>query len=177
MLRKDEAELQPIAPNDVVTDVLELAHSDLIQRGVIVSTDLAPSLPYVLADGVQLQQVMLNLIVNACDAMTEYPPDERILTISTGKIGTTVRVSVTDNGTGLTSERLETVFQPFVTSKRHGLGLGLTICRSIVEAHGGGMQAANNVGRGATFHVVLPASSEQGRPTAVAPAESEPAAL
>ena len=177
MLRKDEAELQPIAPNDVVTDVLELAHSDLIQRGVIVSTDLAPSLPYVLADGVQLQQVMLNLIVNACDAMTEYPPDERILTISTGKIGTTVRVSVTDNGTGLTSERLETVFQPFVTSKRHGLGLGLTICRSIVEAHGGGMQAANNVGRGATFHVVLPASSEQGRPTAIAPAESEPAAL
>ncbi len=84
MLRKDETELQPIAPNDIVTDVLELAHSDLIQRGVIVSTDLAPSLPYVLADGVQLQQVMLNLIVNACDAMTEYPPDERILTISTG---------------------------------------------------------------------------------------------
>ena len=165
MIRKDEAALQSIVPNEVVTDVLKLAHSDLIQRGVIVSTHLAPSLPLVLADRVQLQQVMLNLIVNACDAMVDFPALERIVTVTTALTSDGVRLSVADNGTGVLGESIDAVFQPFVTSKRHGLGLGLTICRSIVDAHGGRMWAVNNSVRGATFHVALPPSADQSAVT------------
>jgi C4-dicarboxylate-specific signal transduction histidine kinase len=148
-------------PNDVVTDVLGLAHSDLIQRGVSVSTHLAPSLPLVLADRVQLQQVVLNLIVNACDAMIDVPAAERMLVITTALANTGVQLSVADSGPGITAEPIDSVFQPFVTSKRHGLGLGLTICRSIVDAHGGRMWAVNNQGSGSTFHMMLPPSVDQ----------------
>jgi PAS domain S-box-containing protein len=156
LIRKDEAELQPVPPNDLVTDVLELAHSDLIQRSVVVSTRLAPTLPTVQADRVQLQQVLLNLIVNACDAMADHLPGTRVLVITTTARGSAVRISISDSGTGITTEPIDAVFQPFVTSKRHGLGLGLAICRSIVDAHGGRMWAVNNRGGGATFHVLLP---------------------
>jgi C4-dicarboxylate-specific signal transduction histidine kinase len=156
LIRKDEQEFHPVAPNDLVSDVLELAHSDLIQRAVIVSTRLAPSLPEVAADRVQLQQVLLNLIVNACDAMIDNLPDDRVLIVATALRGGAVRISITDNGTGIATEPIDEVFQPFVTSKRNGLGLGLAICRSIVDAHGGRMWAVNNRERGATFHVLLP---------------------
>jgi PAS domain S-box-containing protein len=156
LIRKDETELQPVPPNDLVTDVLELAHSDLIQRAVAVSTRLAPTLPTVHADRVQLQQVLLNLIVNACDAMADHPPGTRVLVITTAARGSAVRISISDSGTGITTEPIDAVFQPFVTSKRQGLGLGLAICRSIVDAHGGRMWAVNNRGGGATFHVLLP---------------------
>jgi len=159
MIRKDETDLQSIVPNAVVTDVLELAHSDLIQRGVSVSTHLEPALPRVFGDRVQLQQVMLNLIVNACDSMVELPAVERVLAIRTELVATEVRMSVTDSGTGIRAESIDAVFQPFVTSKHHGLGLGLTICRSIVDAHGGRMWAVNNE-RGATFYMALPLSPQ-----------------
>ena len=156
LIKKDETELQKISANDIVTEVLELAHSDLIQRAVVVSTRLAPSLPEVQGDRVQLQQVLLNLIVNACDAMVENPPASRTLVITTLARSGAVRISISDTGTGITTEPIDAVFQPFVTSKRHGLGLGLAICRSIVDGHGGRMWAANNRGGGATFHVLLP---------------------
>jgi len=156
LIRKDDTDLQPVAANEVVTDVLELAHSDLIQRAVSVSTELAPSLPAVHADRIHLQQVMLNLIVNACDAMADNPPNDRCLVITTGTSGKAVCVSVIDNGTGISTEPIDRVFEPFVTSKRHGLGLGLAICRSIMDAHGGRMWAVNNTHRGATFYVMLP---------------------
>jgi len=156
LIRKDETELHLVSPNDVVTDVLELAHSDLIQRAVAVSTRLAPSLPEVQGDRVQLQQVVLNLIVNACDAMVDNPPASRTLVITTLARSGAVRISISDSGTGITTQPIDAVFQPFVTSKRHGLGLGLAICRSIVDAHGGRMWAVNNRGGGATFHVLLP---------------------
>jgi len=156
LIRKDETELHLVSPNDVVTDVLELAHSDLIQRAVAVSTRLAPSLPEVQGDRVQLQQVLLNLIVNACDAMVDTPPPLRTLAVTTLARSGAVRISVSDSGTGITTQPIDAVFQPFVTSKRHGLGLGLAICRSIVDAHGGRMWAVNNRGGGATFHVLLP---------------------
>ena len=156
LIRKDETELHLVSPNDVVTDVLELAHSDLIQRAVAVSTRLAPSLPEVQGDRVQLQQVLLNLIVNACDAMVDNPPTSRTLVITTLARSGAVRISISDSGTGITTQPIDAVFQPFVTSKRHGLGLGLAICRSIVDGHGGRLWAVNNRGGGATFHVLLP---------------------
>jgi C4-dicarboxylate-specific signal transduction histidine kinase len=159
LIRKDETELHGVSPNDVVTDVLELAHSDLIQRAVAVATRLAPSVPEVQGDRVQLQQVLLNLIVNACDAMVDNPPPLRALVITTLARSGAVRISVSDSGTGITTQPIDAVFQPFVTSKRHGLGLGLAICRSIVDAHGGRLWAVNNRGGGATFHVLLPAAA------------------
>jgi PAS domain S-box-containing protein len=156
LIKKDETELQKVSPNDIVTEVLELAHSDLIQRAVVVSTRLARSLPEVPGDRVQLQQVLLNLIVNACDAMVDNPPPLRALVITTAARSGAVRISISDSGTGITTQPIDAVFQPFVTSKRHGLGLGLAICRSIVDAHGGRLWAVNNRGGGATFHVLLP---------------------
>jgi len=88
--------------------------------------------------------------------MADNPPSERSLTISTRDEDCAVRLSVSDRGTGITAGSLEAVFEPFMTTKPHGLGLGLSICRSIVDAHGGRMWAVNNLGRGATFHVLLP---------------------
>jgi len=170
LIKKDEAALYKVSANDIVTDVLELAHSDLIQRAVVVSTQLAPSLPDVQGDRVQLQQVLLNMIVNACDAMTDNPTPLRTLVITTSARGGAVRITVSDNGIGITKEPIDEVFQPFVTSKSHGLGLGLAICRSIVDAHGGRMWAVNNRGGGATFHVLLPgaAAVAAGTPDAAA---------
>ncbi|MGH9885468.1 MAG: PAS domain S-box protein, partial [bacterium] len=158
LLRKGDAEPQPVVANEVVTEVLELAHSDLIQRGVSVVTRLAPTLPATPADRVQLQQVVLNLIVNAAEAMTDNPLSDRTMVVTTALEGAAVRLSVTDRGPGITGS-VDAVFEPFITSKEHGLGLGLSICRSIVNAHGGRMWAVNNKDRGATFHVLLPLSS------------------
>jgi PAS domain S-box-containing protein len=174
LIKKDETELQRVSPNDIVTDVLELAHSDLIQRAVEVSIRLAPSLPEVQGDRVQLQQVLLNLIVNACDAMVDNPPALRTLVITTLARSGAVRISIADSGTGIITQPIDAVFQPFVTSKRHGLGLGLAICRSIVDAHGGRLWAVNNGGGGATFHVLLPAAAA---PAAPAAAPDVPAAV
>jgi len=156
LIRKGDVGPQQVVANEIVSEVLELTHSDLIQREVRVATRLAGSLPAVPGDRVQLQQVVLNLIVNACDAMADNPPSERTLSISTFDEGMAVRVSVSDRGTGIAGDSVDAVFEPFVTSKEHGLGLGLAICRSIVNAHGGRMWAVNNPDRGATFHLLLP---------------------
>jgi PAS domain S-box-containing protein len=172
LIRKGDTGPQQILANEIVGEVLELAHSDLIQREVRVSTRLAPSLPSVPGDRVQLQQVVLNLIVNACDAMADNSPGERTLAISTSDEGTSVRISVSDRGTGIAGDSVESVFEPFVTSKEHGLGLGLAICRSIVNAHGGRMWAVNNPERGATFHLLLPQAPIPALDVAISPAES-----
>ena len=161
LIRRDEAELQQVMLNELVGDVLDLAHSDLVERMVNVTTHLSKDLPEIQADMVQLQQVVLNLIVNASDAMSNIPPADRRLTITTANEGEVVHLSVSDCGTGITSEAVDAVFEPFVTSKENGLGLGLTICRSIVDAHGGRLWANNNDGPGATFHMVLPMGSAE----------------
>jgi two-component system, LuxR family, sensor kinase FixL len=137
----------------VVREVLALARSDLITRNVSVITQLDPQAALVLADPVQLQQVLLNLIVNACEAMAGAPPSERQLTISTSPLeeGRAIQCSVADRGCGIRPGDAERIFQPFVTTKRQGLGLGLAICRSIVEAHGGRLWAENTADRGAVF--------------------------
>jgi two-component system sensor kinase FixL len=162
--------------NEIVDDVLDLAHSDLIHRGVSVATRLSDRMPQVLGDRVQLQQVLLNLVVNGCDAMVDAEPVDRVLVVSTSTDDTGIRLSVRDNGTGISTEPLDAVFQPFMTSKEHGLGLGLAICRSILEAHGGRLWAENNGGHGATFHVSLPTAAvpalEAGAPVAMSDAHA-----
>jgi len=154
MLSRGEIQRQPIDLNQVVRDVLALARSDLITRNVSVVMQLEPHASMVLADAVQMQQVVLNLVVNACESMAGVPASERRLTITTRTVedGRAVECSIADRGCGIAPDHLERVFQPFVTTKRQGLGLGLAICRSIIEAHGGRLWAENLPDRGATLH-------------------------
>jgi len=156
LLRKGDNDPQLVVINDLVEEMLALAHSEVIQRGATVTTHLMPSLPPIAADRVQLQQVILNLLINACDSMIENSPPDRRVVITTADVGSAVRLSISDRGTGISVDPLELVFEPFVTSKQHGLGLGLSICRSIIDSHGGRLWAENNAGRGATFHLLLP---------------------
>ncbi|HEY4592668.1 MAG TPA: MASE1 domain-containing protein [Thermoanaerobaculia bacterium] len=157
MLKKDEVKSLPLDLNELVEEVIDFSHSDLITRNVALTVELAPALPPVLGDRVQLQQVLLNLVLNACEAMKAKPTWERRLTMATAPDADDgVRVSVVDRGTGIPADELERVFEPFFTTKEHGLGLGLSICRSIVAAHGGRLWASNNENGGATFHLTLP---------------------
>ena len=143
MLMRGEIQREAVDLNQIVREVLTLARSDLIARNVSVVTQLDAHPCLVQADNVQLQQVLLNLIVNACEAMAEIPVAERRLTIATraSTDGQSVECSVADRGRGIAATDLERIFQPFVTTKQRGLGLGLPICRSIVEAHGGRLWA------------------------------------
>ena len=167
LLKKGDMQLRPLDLNAAVSEALELVHSDLIQRSVSLEPRLAASLPTVLADPVQLQQVLLNLLINACDAMNAQPTTERRLTIATAtKDDGYVRLAITDHGTGIPADKLDRIFEPFFTSKKEGLGLGLSICRSIVRAHGGRLWAVNNSVRGATFYVELESEARgNGRAT------------
>jgi two-component system sensor kinase FixL len=141
----------------VVEESLRLLRSDLLARHVTVQSDLAERLPSIEGDRNQLQQVLLNLLMNGCDAMDGQATDRR-LTVRTQQTGqATVEVTVSDRGLGIPVADLDRVFDPFVTTKAQGLGLGLTICRSIVQAHGGRLWATHHTPRGATLHCELPA--------------------
>jgi two-component system, LuxR family, sensor kinase FixL len=123
-----------------------------------VTLDLASDLPRVHADKVQLQQVMLNLLLNAFDAMNDIPPVDRAVHVSLSAAEhQSVCLAVSDKGHGLTSDKLDKIFKPFVTSKPQGLGLGLSISRTIIDMHRGRLWAETNSDRGATFYVTLPA--------------------
>jgi PAS domain S-box-containing protein len=162
LLRRGETPRDLLEVNDLTTDVLRLANSELIAHAVTVTTELTPGLPKVRGDRVALQQVLLNLIVNACDAMRVEPLEARQLTAITGLEGPDlVRVAIVDHGVGLPTDGAERVFEPFFTTKEQGLGLGLVICRTIVAAHGGRLWASGNGGRGATFAFTLPAASPE----------------
>jgi signal transduction histidine kinase len=161
MLKRGEFQGQRLDLGEIAREALALADGDVRRRDVRVATDLARGLPAVVGDRVQLQQVLLNLILNACDAMAGTARPERLLTVaaSPGANGTVV-LSVEDRGTGIPESDLERVFEPFQSTKAQGLGLGLSICRTIVSEHGGRLWAANNAERGATFHLELPRAGE-----------------
>ena len=149
--------------NDVVLDVLKLARNDLINQDVTAGTDLAQNLPAVIGDRVQLQQVLLNLVLNACEAMADCASSERQLLIASKLEKSAVQVSVTDRGVGIPEKKLEQVFERFFTTKKEGMGLGLSICRSIIDAHEGKIWATNNADCGATFYFSLPTDRQEGR--------------
>jgi PAS domain S-box-containing protein len=140
----------------VIADVVTLVRGQLTERRVELVQRLAPDLPLITGDRVQLQQVLLNLIVNACDAMSGIDPANRVVIIEADCANEHVRVAVTDYGCGLSSDVADRLFEPFVTTKPDGLGLGLSICRSIVRAHGGRLAARNNPERGATLEFTVP---------------------
>jgi PAS domain S-box-containing protein len=142
--------------NVVIRDVLRLVRNDLVIQNVAVDTDLAQNLLPVTGDQVQLQQVLLNLVLNACEAMADCDSSERQLLITSESVYGTVRVSVADRGGGMPEKKLEQVFERFFTTKKEGMGLGLPICRTIITAHQGQIWATNNAEGGATFHFSLP---------------------
>jgi two-component system, LuxR family, sensor kinase FixL len=161
LLKKEEVTHHQLELNGVALDVLRLMRSDLVNRNVRWSTQLCPGLPLVLGDGIQLQQVLLNLVMNGCDAMAGNVGEDRRLEVRTarGEDGSVI-ASVSDRGRGIPPQDLERIFEPFVTTKAHGMGLGLSVCRTIVHAHGGRIWAVNNASSGVTVSVALPAQPE-----------------
>jgi two-component system, LuxR family, sensor kinase FixL len=157
MLRKEPTQHQRLDLNEVVEESLRLMRSDLLNRDVLVTTDLARALPAVSGDRNQLQQVLLNLIMNGCDAMAGQTTQRRLRIRTRRGARGQVEFSVADSGPGIAPADIDRIFEPFVSTKAQGLGLGLAICRSIVEAHGGRLWAGNNAERGATLHCELPA--------------------
>jgi len=176
MVRKQPGERQPVDINATVTGVTAILRRDILQADISLQLRLAEDLPRVLGDGVQLQQVVLNLLVNACQAMADVADGPRVLRVETGepKPGS-VEISVADTGAGLAEPELERMFEPFVSSKAEGLGMGLSINRSIVEAHGGRIVATRNRERGLTLRVTLPTGrnghASPGGPSNLAGAE------
>jgi len=156
LLKKASPELRPLDVNEVIRDVLALAHAELITGGVAVHTELSPDVPTVLGDRVQLQQVMLNLIMNAIDAMFTIKDRPRTLVIKSAMDAEGVLVEVQDSGRGLDPKQASRIFDSFFTTKPDGIGLGLSISRSIVEAHGGRLRAAPASPHGAVFQLILP---------------------
>jgi signal transduction histidine kinase len=155
-MRRNDGQWQALDLNDVVSDSVSLSASELAARSVLATTHLTPDLPAVLGDRIELQQVLLNLLLNACDAMSGLPAGKRALTVRTElSPDGSVQVSVTDQGPGVPADHVDRIFDPFFTSKEQGLGLGLAICRSIITAHHGRIWVAANAG--ATFTFRLPA--------------------
>ena len=174
LVKKGELEAAPLSLADVIGDVVLLLHSDAIVRGIRVSLDIDSALPAVRGDRVQLQQVVLNLLLNAFDAMESHAvADSAVAVVASLDSDGSVRVAVRDQGAGLAADILDRLFIPFFTSKRDGLGLGLSISRSIVEMHGGRIWAENNADRGATFYFTLPTEAASVRFIAVTPIEAK----
>jgi C4-dicarboxylate-specific signal transduction histidine kinase len=156
-IKKSHPTLRRINLNELVTKVAHIVRPDAVAYSCEVETSLATDLPLIEGDPVQIQQVLVNLVSNAFDAMRQMPPDRRKVEISTaGNADGEVRLSVRDHGTGIRSEVHEQLFDQFFTTKEQGLGMGLAIVRSIVEAHGGKIHAQNVADGGACFYFTLP---------------------
>jgi C4-dicarboxylate-specific signal transduction histidine kinase len=160
LLVKGQVDVQPLDLNELVGDVLRLVASDAILRRVRVHRRVEPDLPGITGDRVQLQQVILNLVVNGLEAMSAMPAARRHLTIETDLLDEgLVALTVRDHGPGIAPELLGKIYEPFFSTKPDGLGMGLSICRSIAEAHGGRLRAANHPSAGAVFEFALPVAT------------------
>jgi signal transduction histidine kinase len=149
----------PLNVNKLIQEMMGLLTGELQERHVSVQTNLLTELPEVTADRVQLQQVILNLIMNAAEAMDPVVDRRRLLKVtSKTRDPAWVLIAIEDSGTGVDQENIESIFEPFYTTKALGMGMGLSICRSIVEAHGGRLFASHNQPHGMILQIVLPAN-------------------
>ena len=160
LANKTAPEKLPLDVNDVFREVIALVQRELISHQVSLRMELAPALPMILVDRVQLQQVIINLVMNGIEAMQSVTDRPRELVIrSLHDEKQQALVSVTDCGVGISAENADRLFTAFFTTKSSGMGMGLSICRSIIEAHGGRWWATANVPHGATFQFTLPVSA------------------
>jgi two-component system sensor kinase FixL len=167
LLRKEDPHFLPLDVNQVIREIAALVHTDAVLRDVAIDLKLAPELPPIRGDRVQLQQVLLNLVLNGMEAMRPDGEERRIV-IQTRQAEGAVCVSVRDQGPGIPGDTLARVFETFYTTKSTGMGMGLAISRSIVEAHGGRIWAENNRDHGATFSFTLPACPPDPAPEVAA---------
>jgi C4-dicarboxylate-specific signal transduction histidine kinase len=158
MVKREERERVPLNMITVLDDVLNLFHSEAIVRNVTIERDFDRSLLPVLADKIQLEQVLLNLIMNAAEAMSESPHEheKRKIILRTQVTDHSIRVGVRDFGPGIDPAKLDDIWQPFFTTKSTGMGMGLSVSRSIIEAHGGRISAENDPDGGAIFFIEIP---------------------
>jgi signal transduction histidine kinase len=159
LLRKEELTLERVDINELVTDTVELIAPEAAVRGAAVDVRLTRGLPDTAGDRVHLQQVLLNLLLNSLQAVTPQPKDRRHVIVRTERRERRVEVVVTDTGVGIPHDQLSRIFEPFFTTKGEGLGVGLSIVRTIIDAHGGQVSAENNEGPGATVRFWLPIKS------------------
>jgi C4-dicarboxylate-specific signal transduction histidine kinase len=150
LIRKGESKSEIVNLNELVESTLLLLLGELVKRHSKVETVLAADLPTIAGDPIQLQQVMLNLLINAMDAVGSEDPDRKIINVSTHANGKHVEVVIVDFGHGIAADVQQRLFEPFFTTKEHGLGLGLSICSTIVKAHGGNLRIDSNDYGGAT---------------------------
>jgi C4-dicarboxylate-specific signal transduction histidine kinase len=156
LLKKQSTEMIDVDINEAIREVTALLGNEASRHRVVIKTDLASDLPRVHGDRIQLQQVLVNLIMNALDAIIAVSGGAREILIRSAKEEESVVVSVEDTGTGLDLEQVERIFEPFFTSKSHGIGMGLSISRSIVQTHGGTLTASGRTPHGARFSFTLP---------------------
>jgi signal transduction histidine kinase len=157
LIKKSPPSRDRLGINGVILEIVELTRGEAVRNGISISTDLADNLPAVEADRVQLQQVLVNLIVNAIEAMSGVSDGARKLWISTKMDASNgALVAVRDSGPGIDPASLAQLFDVFYTTKSSGMGMGLSICRSIIEAHGGRIWAEANVLQGTTFRFTIP---------------------
>lgn len=163
LFKRREVELHPVALHELIEDVHMLLHADRVRRHVEVVLDVPESLPLVHADRIHLQQVLLNLKINALDALSENNGDTRKIAVRARAVDSRfVEITVEDNGPGIPPDKMEHLFEPFFTTKGHGMGFGLSICRTIIEAHRGTLTAENREPHGAVFKITLPIEKEAG---------------
>jgi hypothetical protein len=179
MFGKDQRKRAPVNINALIGEVLALLHGELESHQVLLRTDLLDGIPEVMAERVPLQQVLLNLIMNAVDAMNSVADRERRLTIRSELLAASdVRIAVEDSGTGIDPSHTNRIFEAFFTTKPHGMGMGLSICQSIVEAHGGSLWAARRSPHGTVFvRAVTPERWRRLTEGAVSTSFRDPAAL
>ena len=163
LMKKSGGDKSPLNLAQMIREVLPLVEQEISRHQVVLHESLAESLPSVLGSRIELQQVVINLIMNGIEAMADVSgrPRELVITSERDELydGPAVRVTLWDTGIGVSQENLGRLFEAFYTTKAHGLGMGLPICRSIVQEHGGQLWATRNAGHGTTFQFVLPAWS------------------
>jgi C4-dicarboxylate-specific signal transduction histidine kinase len=156
MFEKNHSEMSPVIVNDLVGEVLALVHEELESRQISLQNEMLDGLPRVMAERVQLQQVLLNLVTNAVEAMSSITDRERILAVQSSVCEPDhVLITIEDSGTGIDPNQMDRIFDAFFTTKAHGMGMGLSICRSIIESHGGRLWATARSPHGSMFCVTL----------------------